>query len=90
VTALKNIVTTLATVAFALSISPAYACGGGSCEPPKPPKKVLVSVVITDCDCGGGTCEPPKPPKKALIADGSHCGGGTCEPPKPPKKAYQA
>lgn len=88
---MKNVLTMLAAAAFALSISPAYACGGGTCEPPKPPKKALVAVVTTDCDCGGGTCEPPKPPKKALVAEGSHCGGGgTCEPPKPPKKAFLA
>jgi hypothetical protein len=80
---MKNVMTLLATAAFALAVSPAYACGGGSCEPPKPPKKALMAIVD---DCGGGSCELPKPPKKALVA----CGGGTCEPPKPPKKAYTA
>jgi hypothetical protein len=88
ITNVKNVLTTLAAVAFALTISPAYACGGGTCEPPKPPKKAVVAVATDDCGggCGGGTCEPPKPSEKVLVS----CGGGTCEPPKPPKKAFIA
>ncbi len=101
---MKNVLTTLAAVAFALTISPAYACGGGTCEPPKPPKKAIVAVATDECGggCGGGTCEPPKPEKVLVSCGGGtceppkpekvlvSCGGGTCEPPKPPKKAFIA